>query len=157
MTSSNDAAAVFEESFESPEAFLALMRAKVEKIGMANAIITEASGVSGANRASAADLLKLIEYITATHPDILASSRIAEFTVQPLNGLEPRTIRNINPFVTEATFLGGKTGTSPESKENLLALFSRHGRRIAVVILGSTNRMNDTRAVLAWLDRAYEW
>lgn len=157
MTSSNDAAEVFQESFESPEAFLALMRAKVEKIGMTSTIITEASGVSGANRGSANDLLMLIEYIAGTHPNILAASRLAEFTIQPLNGLEPRTVRNINPFITQATFLGGKTGTSPESKENFLAVFSTHGRRIAIVILGSANRVNDTNAIFSWLDRAYEW
>jgi D-alanyl-D-alanine carboxypeptidase len=62
---------------------------------------------------------------------------------------------NINPFVQDQNFLGGKTGTSPEAKENFAGVFTFHGRRVLVVVLGSENRVTEVKNLFTWADTAF--
>lgn len=157
MTSSNDAAAAFEEYAGGKEVFLGLMRAKLLELGMAQTSVHDGSGLSDENRSTAGDLVKLAAYIAARHPDILAWSRLTSILVQPLNGGTTRTVLNINSLAWSAVFLGGKTGTSPAAGENLLAILSHGTDRIVVVLLGSKNRYDEVQGLMRWVDEAYEF
>ncbi|MFA6407763.1 MAG: serine hydrolase [Candidatus Paceibacterota bacterium] len=155
LTSSNDAATAFEEYGGGREQFIHLMNNKAEKLGMTQTIMHDASGLSDLNQSSASDLIRLARYLVERHPDIISWTRLQNFLVQPVNSPEVHTISNINPLVVEKDYLGGKTGTSPEARENLLAFFSFGNERVAFIILGSNNRREESKSLLNWIASAY--
>ncbi|MDP3974750.1 MAG: serine hydrolase [Candidatus Jorgensenbacteria bacterium] len=157
MTSSNDAAAALEEHVGGRDAFLTLMRATTEKIGMAQTILTDAAGLSRANESSASDMVKLLKYLATARPEILEWTRAPRFLFQPTNDPTSRTAVNINPFADDPRFLGGKTGTLPEARENFAGIFTLAGRRVAVVVLGSADRIREVNQLLDWVIKAYTW
>jgi D-alanyl-D-alanine carboxypeptidase len=157
LASSNDATAAFEEYFDGRDAFLKLARETLQSIGMTDTVLLDASGLNDADTTTANDMLKLVKYILANHPEIFELTRLKDFLAQPLNDTVTKTLTNINAVSTLPNFLGGKTGTSPAAKENLVALFSFHGRRVVEVILGSSNRTKETETILGWLEEAYQF
>ncbi|MEK7465305.1 MAG: serine hydrolase [Patescibacteria group bacterium] len=157
MVSSNDAAVAFEEYGGGKEKFVSQLAEKAKAIAMNRVVLKDASGLSDTNVGTANDLLKLVRYIVERHPDIFSWTRLPVVVVQPLNSTTIKTIENIDPLVTEKNFLGGKTGTSPAARENLVALFSFHNQRIAMIILGSRDRMRTAREILKWVEEAYQW
>lgn len=157
LVSSNDAAAAFEEFSGGRVTFAKLLNDKAKIIGMERTMIEDGSGLSDSNTGTATDLLKLARYILERHPDVFSWTRIPSQVIQPLNTTVIKTIDNIDPLVIEKNFLGGKTGTSPMAKENLVALFTFHNRRVAVILLGSRSRIQTARDLFTWADRAYEW
>ncbi len=158
--SSNDAAEAFAGAGESTPIsidFARLLGEKVQKAGMVATRLEDASGLSPANTGTVADMLRLIRYIVENHPQIFAWTRLPSVLIQPLNEPVSRTISNVNPFVSDPRFLGGKTGTLPEARENFAGLFTLHARRVAMVVLGSENRVRDVNALLEWVGRAYQF
>lgn len=157
LTSSNDAAAVFAEAGGGAREFVREMQEKAVKMGMAQTHIDDPAGLSGLTTATPNDLLRLVRYILANHPQIFSWSRIPQFLVQPLNDPTSRTVQNINSLLNDARFLGGKTGTLQGAGENFVGVLSFHDRRIAVILLGSADRMRDVNLLLDWVGKAYEW
>lgn len=155
LTSSNDAATAFEDSVEGRDNFVRLMNKKAREIEMSNSIFYDAAGLSELNEVTANDVLRLIKYVLEKHPEVFNWTRMPSFLVQPINGLDSRIVNNINSLVFNSRFLGGKTGTSNEALENLAAVFSFRDQRIAVIILGSKNRLDETKYLLDWIRRAY--
>ncbi len=156
ITSSNDAASALEEFGGGRESFVKLLNAKAISIGMQQTTLTDASGLSDQNQSSASDLLKLTTYVIEKHPEIFSWTRAQTLLVQPTNDSVSHTVQNINPFSSDPTFLGGKTGTTPAARENLIAVLSFEQRRIAVVVLGSTDRFRELQSLLGWVRKAYE-
>ncbi|MFH1162392.1 MAG: serine hydrolase [Candidatus Jorgensenbacteria bacterium] len=156
LTSSNDAASVFAEAGGGEREFVRVMQGKALKIGMTGTHIDDPAGLSDLTTATPNDLLRLVRYILANHPQIFSWSRVPQFLVQPLNDPTSRTAQNINPLVNDARFLGGKTGTLESAGENLVGVLSFHDKRLVAVILGSTDRVRDVNLILDWAERAYE-
>lgn len=156
LTSSNDAAVAFAEHY-GEQAFFEAMNEKARELKMTQTRIEDASGLSEGNLSTAGDIAKLIRYIVANHPDILNWTRMASFLVQPVNDVNVNTIRNINPLVEEAGFLGGKTGTSVKAGQNLAVVYSFNDKQIIAVILGSRDRYAELANLLGWLGKAYNW
>ncbi len=156
LSSSNDAAVAIEEFAGGRDKFIPDLNKRAELLGMSQTSIEEPSGLSPKNFSSATDLLALIRFIVEREPEIFSWTRLESLLVQPLNSSDSRIVQNINPLIAESDFLGGKTGTTPEAKQNLVAVFSFERRRVAVVLLGSPDRMQETRQLLDWVRRAYE-
>jgi D-alanyl-D-alanine carboxypeptidase len=68
-----------------------------------------------------------------------------------------RNFTNNNPVVGMDEYLGGKNGYTDEARHTLLSLFSVEStdgdRNIAIIVLGSENRGDDTRKLLNWIKR----
>ena len=94
-------------------------------------------------------------YIAEKHPEILSWTRLQSFFAQSTNSSESRVIYNVNPFVKDFPFLGGKTGTSPEARENVLGFFTFRGERVVCIILGSYDRVNTKEKIFNWVQSAY--
>lgn len=155
LSSSNDAAAAFEDYAGGTDEFIRLMNRKARELGMTGSLFYDASGLSSLNSSTASDLLRLFRYVAESHPQILQWTRIPSFLVQPVNDVESRLVTNINPLVAEPEFLGGKTGTSPRAGENLIALFSLGDERVVMILLGSKDRVADAERLLKWIEQAY--
>lgn len=156
LTSSNDAAAAF-ENYLGKEEFVRRLNKKAAAIGMTQTIFHDASGLSDLNVGTASDMLRLTRYILEREPEIFNWTRLSSFLVQPINDVRAQTILNINSLSARSDFLGGKTGTSKEAGENLLALFSFKDYRLIMVILGSPDRLRETEELLGWIDQAYDF
>lgn len=157
MTSSNAAAEAFEEYAGGREEFLKLLRAATARAGMTQTAIADAAGLLKGNESSASDTVKLLKYLAAARPEILEWTRRTTFVFQPTNDPTSRTATNIVPFADDPRFLGGKTGTLPEARENFAGIFTLNGRRVAVVVLGSRDRVREVNELLNWVQRAYLW
>jgi len=157
LTSSNDAASAFEEYIGGKNEFAKLLNQKTRKIGMMQTVLYDASGLSDLNQSNTGDLLKLVKYILQNHPDIFNWTRLNSFLAQPLNGTDGNLVQNINPLFIRDNFLGGKTGTSDEAKENLVAIFSFKNYRIATIILGSSDRIKEIDNLFEWMEEAYSF
>lgn len=156
LTSSNDAAAAFEEYSGGKATFAELLNKKAKAIGLSATLVYDGSGLSDLNSGTARDMLTLTRYILQRHPEIFNWTRIQEFLVQPINDVKSKTLYNINNLVKEREFLGGKTGTSEAAKQNLVAIFSYNNYRIVVILLGSQDRETEAVQLLDWIKRAYE-
>lgn len=157
MTSSNAAATAFEEHVGGRDEMLKLLRAAAARVGMSQTALVDASGLGSANETSASDMVKLLKYLAVARPEILEWTRRPSFLFQPMNDPASRTATNIVPFVGDPRFLGGKTGTLPAARENFAGIFSLEGRRVAIVVLGSNNRVREVNELLAWAARAYDF
>jgi len=155
ITSSNDAATAFEDAFGGKDEFVKFINKKALSLGMTDSVFHDGSGLSELNVSTANDLFKLIVYIFKEHPDIFSWTRMPHFLVQPTNEPSNKTLYNIDPFVNDKDFLGGKTGTHDAAKENFAGIFSFGKYRIGVVILGSTNRAKELPFLFDWVREAY--
>ncbi|MEK7626794.1 MAG: serine hydrolase [Patescibacteria group bacterium] len=156
IASSNRAAAAFEYHVGHDE-FVKMMTTKAREIGLTQTTVYDASGLNDLNQGTASDMLALLNYILEKEPDILNYTRLPSLLVQPANSDRSHTVPNIDPLSDRPDFLGGKTGTSPLARQNLVAILSMNGRRVAVVLLGSKDRFKETDELFNWIARAYEF
>lgn len=154
MMSSNRAAAAFEYS-AGHDQFVKTMMDKARSMNMTQTVVFDASGLNDENKGTATDVLNLLSYILEHEPEILNYTRLSSVIVQPLNSDRSHTITNIDPLVTRPDFLGGKTGTSAAAGQNLAAILSFQNRRVAAVILGSTDRFGEIDNLFVWVKEAY--
>lgn len=155
LTSSNRAAAAFEEYAGGREALTALMNKKAIELGMTHTLYVDGSGLSPKNVSTIGDLEILAKYLIDKHPEIISWTRLQSIKVQPTNKTVARDVNNIDVFSSQSNFLGGKTGTTPEARENLLALFTFNNDRVLYIILGSYDRVNETDKLFSWVKTAY--
>lgn len=134
--SSNDAAVAIAEN-HGKEQFIIKMNAKAGELGMQDTRFFDPSGLSALNQSTAEDLALLMKYIFGNRPQILAISREA---------IEGAT----HPFSGQPDFMGGKTGFIDEAGGNLISLFNYQGRPMLIIILGSSQRADDTKILHDW-------
>ncbi|GAH52495.1 unnamed protein product, partial [marine sediment metagenome] len=104
LTSSNDAAAAFEEYLGGKETFVRILTDKTFKLGMTETVLEDGSGLSDMNKSTASDLLVLVKYILSRYPELFTWTRITELLVQPINDVTVRNIYNINTLVDRRDF-----------------------------------------------------
>ncbi len=157
LTSSNDAAAAFEEYLGGKEQFTQILLDKAFKLGMTETVLEDGSGLSDINKGTASDLLLLVKYILSRHPEIFNWTRTSELLVQPINDITVRNMYNINTLTERRDFLGGKTGTSEKARQNLVSVFALEKKRVAIILLGSYNREQEAVTLLEWAKQAYDF
>lgn len=155
LASSNDAAVAFGEYVGGSDELVRLLNKKARELGMNDTIFYDESGLSDLNVSTAHDLLILMKYIIEKHPEIFSWTRTNSFLVEPMNDPKTRTVTNIIPFLDNRNFLGGKTGTIESSHENFLGIFLLKNYRVAVIVLGSPNRVEEVPVLLKWVEEAY--
>ncbi len=156
LASSNGAAEAFSD-YVGRDQFVPMLMAKAQAIGMRNTVLYDASGWDDNDATTASDVFALLNYILARHPEILGWTRLTSFLAQPLNSDRTNIVANIDPLSTRGDFLGGKTGTSPKAGENLAAILSFRNEHLAVVILGSGDRLSEVDDILNWVQKAYKF
>ena len=137
------------------EQFLAAMNTKAEAIGMHSTHFADVSGISPESVSTARDLVSLARYLTTTKSFILGITRTKTKDVTAVDGVG-YTFANRNHLVTQEFFFGGKTGFTKEAGETMLTVFDvpvgggRATSTLAVIVLGSGAREEDTKALLGW-------
>jgi len=151
IQSANDASEAL-SYFLGKERFLSLMNQKAKEIGMINTAFYDVHGLNPANYSTAADLAKLLAYVNKNHPEILSITRTNDFWLPDSAGSLLK-FQNVNNFYPLPSFAGGKTGYLPESKQTLASIFNVNGKKVAIILLYSSNRQADVFAIFRQLKK----
>ena len=155
VQSGNDACIVLAEGIAgSEEGFVELMNAKAHELGLTNSVFRNATGwPDPEHHMSARDIATLARRIIQDFPEDYKYD--AEKTFK-YNGIEQQ---NRNPLVQKGLADGLKTGHTEEAGYGLVASSLRNGRRVIVVINGTTSmhqRGEVGEQLLDWAFREFE-
>ena len=177
IESSNDAAEALAESAGRAE-FISAMNGLVKKLGLEHTTLLDPSGLSPKNVSTADDLFRFAQILLSAeggsqpkadgpqahssggkeYTDILAITKILAYEL-PQGTLRewPRIWRTNNEFVRDGNpyLLGTKNGYTDEALQTTLSLFAlpvseTQEKRVAVILLGSSNREGDAAALLRY-------
>ena len=157
LESSNDIAVMFQLAVLH---FISDMNERAKKLALAKTFFEDSSGLSRNNVTSAADLFSLLRFIDTTYPDILVWSRDAVYPVTSVGKKRTHVWSNVNWPRGDKRYLGGKAGFTDDSLQTMAGLWSTRmseygGRRIAITLLGSRSRVQDVRAIIAYLEKVF--
>jgi D-alanyl-D-alanine carboxypeptidase (penicillin-binding protein 5/6) len=149
LESSNDAAEVIADQV-GRDNFIKSMNDKVRSIGLTATHYEDPSGLTPKNVSTAEDLFRLLSYIYKY------KGYIFEVTRKPNATVNNQTWVNNNKFVHDKNYLGGKNGYTDEANHTLVTTFSMplsefKNRNVAIVLLHSSNKQEDARAILQYL------
>lgn len=153
LNSGNDAAvALAEHVAGSVPEFVAIMNARAAELGLHSTHFTNPHGMDAPNHYSSAyDLWRLAE---AT----LAYPKFREIVGTQSTARAGHALWNRNELLaTYPDADGVKTGTTDQAGHSLVASVTRNGHRVLAVILGSSDRYTDARALLDFYFSAFRW
>lgn len=153
VSSSNDAAVALAEQL-SLKKFILLMNEKAKELKMTQTIFVDPNGLSPYNRSTANDLMLLTVYILERMPEIFSATKNSHLEIPELKSGKIKVIYNMNKFVENKNFIGGKTGFLLNlDKGSLISLFNYKDYIVAIIILDGdwTNRYKDTELILSCL------
>lgn len=161
INSGNDAAVALAEFHAGSESkFANKLNAKANALGLHNTHLSNAKGFDDEyNYSTAFDTMHFAK-VALTYPIIskIVKTRTAE--VQSIDGKYTHKLSSTNEMLKDENFeiLGIKTGTTPEAGQSFVSLFkSKDGHEILTVLLSSPNRFKETKIVLDWILRNYEF
>ena len=149
IVSSNDAVSAI-ASYIGNDKLLIMINKKARSLGMSDTRFYDATGLNASNQSSINDLAILVKYILAKHPEIFRITMEDEAVLNDFEFGRKNLIRNINEFVGNPDWLGGKTGYIDESRGNLVSIFGSGRGEFLVIVLGSENRFRDSTVLWEW-------
>lgn len=159
IESSNDAAEVL-SSFLGREKTIKLMNEKAGAILMEQTRFVDPSGFDPENISTARDLFYLARYLINNRPPILEISRGEKVASFGNIDFKTEDLWNKNIFITDPTFIGGKTGFIKSSKNTGIFIFrfvdqEEKEHRVAIILLSSEDNKANTQRVYKWLQDNY--
>ncbi len=153
IASGNDAAVALAEHVAGSEAdFVALMNGEAARMGLPATHFANSHGLDAEGMTSSAADLLAIARAALEYP--VFAEIVATQSVQ----VAGHDLTNTNELLGVYPGADGiKTGTTDEAGECLVASVSRSGHRIVAVILGSTGRYADARALLDFAEAGWQW
>ncbi len=124
--------------------FMELMSSYAWEIGMPSSFFADPSGISPLNISSASDFFALAKYLYKMRPDILKITKIDKVIIATTTEHGYHEILSTHPFIHYPSYLGGKTGKTPQAKDTMLSILQIKGQPIAIIVLGSDNRKADS-------------
>lgn len=152
MESSNEAAETIARHYGRGN-FIKHMNEKAASIGMTHSNFADPSGASGENISTAEDLFMLAKYIYNNRSFIfkITSGKIEK---SAYGENEFTNLTNLNDFVDNELFFGGKNGKSTAAKETNISVFEfpvgETKRPIAFIILDSSNERSDGEKLIEY-------
>jgi D-alanyl-D-alanine carboxypeptidase/D-alanyl-D-alanine endopeptidase (penicillin-binding protein 7) len=154
MSSDNHAAAALARNYPGGlDAFGAATQQKIREMGLDHTVLVEPTGLSPDNRASAADLVKVLK-AASTYPEIAQITSRSKDVVQ-LNG-RTQEFRNTNSLVGKSgwVILLSKTGFTNEAGRCVAMRVQAEGKTVIVVLMGAlvaSERALDALNIHRWL------
>ena len=106
---------------------------------------------------TARDLVRLssVAIKNETFAQIVATK---EEVVKSQDGKISHKLVNLNKLVGEVEgVLGVKTGWTENARENLVTYVDRGGHKVMIALLGSQDRFGETKELIEWIFKNYEW
>jgi D-alanyl-D-alanine endopeptidase (penicillin-binding protein 7) len=137
-------------------AFVAAMNRRAQDLGMQDTHYADASGLDGANRSTAEDLVRLLQ-AAARYPLIREATTRAELKVQPYDRGGSLPYRNTNPLVRNDAWRVelSKTGYLDEAGHCLAMQAQIAGHRYWIVLLDSAGKLSpvgDSNRLRKWIE-----
>lgn len=139
-------------------AFVASMNEEAQRLGLRRSRFLSPDGRDVVGQVTSARDLALATKYFLSDPVLASLITLPQMTLT-VSGPSARTItlRNTNQALGWDSVIGGKTGTTVAAGQCLVLVVSRGGNLLVLVLLGSTDRYADARALLTWLDTHYRW
>lgn len=158
MQSSNDSAKVL-SGFVGDETFVRNMNAKATSLQMTDTQFADASGISVQNISTASDISKLLQYIYYKRPFLFDIGKGVAFENVGLikigDTINIPNLKNVNEFIGDPDLIGVKNEETSVAKQTLVTVWNIRTAQgdvpVAIIVLGSENRKNDTDILLKWL------
>jgi D-alanyl-D-alanine carboxypeptidase len=150
ITSSNVAAEAIADT-AGRDNFSRLMSDYSQEIGMDYSAFQDPSGVSMANVSTAHDMFNLAKYIFVNEPQIISITKTPRYTISTTTDHGYHVLISTHPFVNEPTFMGGKTGYTPQAGETMVTVMDIDGDAVAFIVFNSLKgkREADTRELIS--------
>lgn len=159
LSSGNDAAYTIAENFSGGVlGFVSQMNKKVSLLNLENTHFDNPAGFDSPYHFSTAkDLAKITEEALKNYT-LARIFATKETDIVSLDKKYIHKLHNLNRLLSQVSgVLGVKTGTTPKSKENLITLIERDGKRVLIVLLGSDDRFGETTKLIDWTYTNFEW
>ncbi len=144
----------------SEEEFIRQINVKARGLGLWKAHFADPVGLSKENIATAQETAKILD-LALRHALIKKILPLKDYTFTVVNG-ETRQVKNTNQLLNSyLNVLGGKTGYTEEAGYCFAgAIKLKNEQTIITVVLDSatdTDRFNDTKALVNWVEENYKW
>lgn len=159
LNSGNDAAFAIAENYPGGVlGFVSAMNKKVAEMGLINTRFDNPAGFDSADHySSASDLARITEEALKDY-ELARIFATKQTSIVSLNKKYTHQLLNLNKLLTSVSgVLGVKTGTTEQAKENLVTLVDRNGHRVLLVMLGSSNRFEETTRLVDWTYANFQW
>jgi len=157
--SANDAAEVLASNHPGGrELFISLMNKKVIDLGLSNTHFSNPVGLdNGAQYTTTRDLIVVSKY-AMKNPVFAEIVGTKEKIVKSVDGRLTHKLTNLNKLLGSVEgVLGVKTGWTENARENLVTEVDRSGKKIMIVVLGSSDRFGETSELINWIFENYSW
>lgn len=137
--------------------FVLLMNSRAESFGMTHTSFSNPVGTDDPrNYSTARDVALLVEKVTMLVPELWRISTLTEARVVGMLG-NSYTLENTDLLLHEFPGIkGSKTGFEDQAGEALALLYEiSPGDYIAIVILKSSDRFQDARALIRWVESSF--
>ncbi len=119
-------------------------------------------GSASINHSSAFDIYRLLKYVDENYQGIISITSLQQFTLNDAEGNFIATVTSTDQLLGRQDvpfkILGGKTGETPNAKQNLaIVTESPCGGKLFSVILHSENSFDDMEKLLEYDKNSYEW
>lgn len=153
LSSSNTVAELFKREVWK---FVDQMNAKASAIGLAHTRFSDVNGESTDNVSNAEELFRLLRFIYANKRPLFELTAKSSQSLGSLAG-KRYVVENANWPMADKRYAGGKAAVLPNGSESMVVAFrvkfSEYGERtLAVVLLGSHNRVRDVTALTDHLE-----
>lgn len=139
--------------------FVLKMNQKAKELGMEKTYFSNPTGLDSfkSNYSTTKDLLTLTKHLM-DYPIIWEILSTKEYDLKTSDGSFKRRITNTNELLfEEENIIGGKTGYTVKAGRCLLSVFEKDNYYLITIILGSNDRFGETKTLIDWIDKAYNW
>lgn len=161
VSSGNDAAvALAEFDADGEAAFVKKMNAKAMELGLRDTHFSNVKGFDEDTNYSTAFDTMIFSRAALEYPFIRKTVALKNTEVTSANGKTKHRLENTNELLENPYFkvVGLKTGKTPAAGQSFVSLMEGpNGHEILTVLLDSPDRFKETKIVLDWIVRNYEF
>ncbi len=136
--------------------FIRWMNTAALAMNMGSTTFSDPSGVSPQNISTPDDLFRFLTYISSKKPFILDITHKKNKKITSLDGTE-YSIISVNGPADADPFIGGKSGHTMAAQDTMASILSfkvgDEDRNVAVIILGSQDRISDMNSIAQWVEK----
>lgn len=157
--SANDAALTLAGNYPGGyDAFITAMNQKAVSLSMTNSHFDNPVGLdTDAQRSTARDLIRASE-VAMRNTEFAKVVGTKQVTVTDVTGKNLYNLKNINELLGVVPgIMGVKTGWTENARENLVTYLERDGHKVTIAVLGSQDRFGETKELIDWIFKNYEW
>ena len=159
VASANDSAVALAQFYPTGEAgFVAAMNQKAQDLHLDSTQFINPIGLDNYNHYTTVHDLSLLAAVVLQNSEFAKIVSTIAITVTDTDNTVIHELKNVNQLLGQVPGLAGvKTGLTQLAGECLVAYVQRDGHRIITVILDSSDRFGETRALIDWVFANYRW